>query len=170
MRFDRDLYLSEMRELLERAKRRWQEELSDVPIFAVNIWTDPAALASAVGLETRSNSDKKVAEMHEFALQERNRLLKRGDQRMADLFLPPLAAQRNESSADFAYRNFAETEHVSFDYDWGESEACWKDLEPALIEVRDLAMQLFRGFKLDPDAEVAVSSRNEWYDHPRRFH
>ena len=166
MSFDQSLYLAEMSKMLEVARERWQREHQKLPIFAVNVWTDPEAQFSAVNLETRSHSESQIAENHAFARQARERQLEQGNTRMADLFLEDLKCHRNTNPADFKFREFARTKHRSFGAAWASSPQCWDELEPYLIRVRDLAKAVFKDETLDPDAEVSINSRDSWYAHP----
>jgi hypothetical protein len=165
MSINKTLYLSEMRKLLQKARRRWMKENPDVEVYSINIWTDPAARASAVNFDTRRNSVAKVAAAKRFARHQRAHSLRMGDKKMAQLFELWEAIDRETNPAEFAFALLAETDHRSFDAKWGESKRCWRTLQPLLLKVRELAASTFADLKLHADAEVSVNSEKSWCDH-----
>ena len=60
----------------------------------------------------------------------------------------------------------AEVRHRSFAPGWEErSEGrCWRQLEPALVRVGELARDLYAELPLDGEAEVVVNSHRDWCD------
>jgi hypothetical protein len=124
-----------------------------------------------VSFDTVENSSAQVAEAEAWAEGHYRRLLKDGDVEGAKHFAPRPGALRNENPADFYFRSIAEVQHRSFPENWEESSGgeCWNELEPALISVRAQAADIFRQLPLHDQAELAVNSRNDWYDHAVRL-
>jgi hypothetical protein len=170
MGFNQPKYIEEMTQLVRRAIEAWKSRSDRPLIYTISIWTDAGAQTSAVAIDTRSRSEAFVAEMRDFARKERDHLLKEGDLELAELFARDLRRRgRSRSPADFEFPMFESLRHKSFDSRWGNSEKCWRSLEPALLRVRDISVPLFRELPLEPDAELAVNSGSDWYDHAVRI-
>ena len=163
--FNKDEYISEMRALLAQARANLQAQQPAVTAYTVNIWTDPDAACSAVNIDTIKNSQWRVDKSNRYSAAERERLLAVGDTDMAALFMPQ--SGRNANPADFAVAGIAECEHTSFPQGWEQASdgECWDTLEPALLEVGELARVAFADLPLHPEAELSVNSRRDWYDH-----
>lgn len=174
MRFDQALYHEEMGRLLRTARGALTAKRPPVRVYTVAIWTDPAARVSTVSVDTRANSDARVATLAAWAREQHPRLLAAGlpDAPEAVLRLP----SRNVNPADFALRDLAEVRHRAF----GEpltagggaaetSAELWDALEPALERVGLAALQLLGDLPLDQGAELGVNTRGNWYGRPWAF-
>jgi hypothetical protein len=162
-------YLREMSTLLEKAARKWRAKKRPPEIFAISIWTDPQACASALNIETRRNSDRFVKRHIAWAKKERASWIREGDRKMADLFLIDLQMTRNGSPSDFEFRMLAEVKHRSFDCEWGQTAGAFRKLVPLLIRVRNDAAKAFGVFPVDPEAEVRINTARDWYARPVRL-
>ena len=171
MTFVPAVYQAEMRSLVTAAIRAWRalELPARKPIFTVSIWTDPNAAASAVSIDTRENSDCQVREVNEYNQRQHDRLVQEGDFEMAAHFED--RATRNCNPADFAFREIASCRHDCFPENWEDKSvgACWDQLEPALATVAAWACSEFQQLDLEPEAELAVNSRRDWYDNTWRL-
>src|SRR5690349_6117949 len=164
--FDEVLFQIEMTRLLRDAEVVMRRDHPNVVIYSVAIWTDPNAAVSAVSVDTKENSDAKLASLTAWAYARQADALAAGDPEMAVLLgtLPP----RNRNPADFVLRALALARHRSFPRGWEEASGgeCWQELVRALRAVRAEAMEMFGRFPLHPDAELAMSSASDWYDAP----
>ena len=165
--FDEALYQIEMTRLLQDAAAVMRRDYPSLVIYSVGIWTDPNAAVSAVSVDTKENSDAKLATLTAWAYARQADALAAGDPEMAVLLgtLPP----RNRNPADFMLREVASTEHRSFPPRWEDDSQgdCWEDLASALRTVRAEAVEVFSGLWLHTEAELAVNSASDWYDTPR---
>lgn len=165
MSFSSSGYSNEMKLLLTATAKRWRDEIRE-PIYSISIWTDPEAAESAISLETREHSDQFIAGVHAFARQRAEAQLRKGNAKMADLLLAHLARFRNDSPADFAFRNFATISNASLPRRWNESD--WPRLTACLLQVREEAIETFQAFDLTEDAEIGVNTASSWYDKIKR--
>jgi hypothetical protein len=133
-------------------------------LHSFNIWTDPAAGVSAFSADTRRNSDRFVRKTNAWQRAEAKRLRSRGDLELADLADRPLT--RTDNPADFEYRSIIKIEH-----------SCWQRLllrlrgwdlvEDVLMRLRDeAAILIAQSLSTEPDAEVSIGTRHDWYDRP----
>jgi hypothetical protein len=162
--FDGPLYFSEMKALIVAARSLMMDRHSEIPIYTISIWTDPDAASSAVSFDTRENSQAKVDAANAWSKKHFDRLMFQGEPEEAQLFLPNEG--RNCNPADFAFRSVVTARHGSFDEGWEElaGDECWELLEPAFLAVADSAREMFADLCLEPDAELGVNSRRDWYD------
>ena len=156
-----------MSRLLREAVDKLLAERPGFVVYTASVWTDPDAAVSAVSFDTEDHSLAQVRAADEWAAPRYERLLAEGDLEQALLYAPRPGA-RNVNPADFQLSEFTTTAHRSFEQGWGEATTgdCWKVLEPALLEVRTRAAGILAGLPLHPDAELAVNSAHDWYDHP----
>jgi hypothetical protein len=56
--------------------------------------------------------------------------------------------------------------HETFPENWEEKTngACWDLLEPALKKVGEYALEKIRHEKTNPDFELSVNGRQDWYE------
>ena len=168
---NKQAYLREMNALLAKAQKRWQAKKNRPPIFAIAVWTDPQAQASAVNIDTRRKSDAYVRHRKAFAEKEIKSLLKEGDRKMAALFREDLKVTRNnDNPADFEFVMLAEISHRGFSCDdEADEKPLWKELRPLLRQVQKRVLETFKSFEVEPDAEVAINAPMSWYAHPVRL-
>ena len=171
MRVNKRAYLREMDAMLAKAQMRWQRNKKRPPIFAIAVWTDPQAQASAVNIDTRRNSDRFVRKHKAFAEKEIKYWLKEGDKKMAALFRNDLkTARNNDNPADFEFRLIAQTSHKSFECNSeADEKPLWKELRPLLRDVQKRVREVFASFEVEPDAQVAINSPRSWYAQPVRL-
>ncbi len=162
--FDRLAYLDEIAALLAEAKTNFSGKAPNVTVYTLNVWTDPAAATSAVSFDTRENSDAMIAFRDRQVETRRERLRASGTLEGADNWQDQ--DERICNPADFVYPNIAEFTHNSISPGWEEESEgqCWDVLEPVLLEVRAMAQRVFSDLSLDPEAELSVNSRLDWYD------
>jgi hypothetical protein len=166
MKFQRDMYLSEMTRLIHDAVAELSSKHPDLTIYTVSIWTDPDAAASAISFDSRENSQRAVAKHEQWAADTRRGLLEEGRLEEAAAF--ETYDGRNCNPADFLLSSLVEVRHKSFGGRWAEKSGgrCWDELGPCLAEVVQMAKVAFAQLRLEPDAELAVNSLRDWYDHP----
>jgi hypothetical protein len=171
MRFDEALYHDEMGRLLRAAQGTLVAEHPTIRVYTVAIWTDPEARLSTVSVDTRAHSDAQVAALAAWVREQQPLLLAAGLAEAAEaaLRLPP----RNIRPADFALRDLVEVRHGAFGQPTIEggpaelSAELWDELEPALERVGLAALQLLADIPLEPDAELGVKTRGDWYGRTR---
>ena len=163
--FDKSLYLEEMRQMVDKAIIRLHSEMRSFRIYTTSIWTDPNAAASSINFDSKSNSLKSVEKSNEWRKKYYDLYLAEGDIEQAELF-KPLSDTRICNPADFELRDFEEISHCSFSENW-ESDTdgkCWKELEPALIEIGDYTFLKIKNLNLDEGFELSINSEKDWYD------
>jgi len=164
MEFNKAIYILEMKDMIEKAIQKLIIEKPDFFIYTVSIWTDPDASASSINFDSRDNSNKKVEHSNKFNQKYYDKYLLEGDLEQAELFKPKTG--RNCNSADFELSNFGEKENQSIPKYW-ETETdgqCWDELEPALREIGNYAYNKICGLKTEPDFELSVNGRLDWYE------
>lgn len=166
---DQHKYLAEMTDIVARAIHTYAREARP-PILSFNVWADPRAAVSAINIDTQAHSDRRLAEMIEYASRQRLHFLRSGNKRMADLFLAPTIS-REDNPAEFAYSEIAKCAHRAFGSRWRSDEDCWDIIEPLLLVARDRAAGLLvkSSLPLEADAEVSVNDRRSWYASPIRM-
>ncbi|MGI4787224.1 MAG: hypothetical protein ACRYFS_00090 [Janthinobacterium lividum] len=164
--FNQQQYLDEITALLAQAKSNLEAQAPEAVVYTLNIWTDPESAASAVSFDTKESSDNKIAFQNRQAASRRERLVASGNIEGAARWKDQEGRICNP--ADFALPNIAECTHSSMPIGWEEESEGkrWDILEPALLEVREMAKRAFSDLQLDPLAELSVNSRQDWYDHP----
>jgi hypothetical protein len=163
--FDKSLYLKEMKELIDKAIERLHNEMPSFKIYTTSIWTDPNAAVSSINFDSKNNSLKKVEKSNEWSKKYYDQYLADGDLEQAELFKPN-EGMRICNPADFELRDFEEISHDSFLQNW-ESDTdgeCWKELEPALIEIGNYAFIKHKNLNLEEGFELSVNSERDWYD------
>ena len=163
--FDKSFYYKEMIEMVDKSITRLQNEMPSLKIYTISIWTDPNAAVSSINFDSKSNSLKNVEESNKWNKKYYDQYLAEGDLEQAELFKP------NESTrvcnpADFELRNFEEVSHNSFPENW-ESDTdgeCWKELEPALMEIGNYAFLKVKNLNLEEGFELSINSHKDWYD------
>jgi hypothetical protein len=163
MSFDRDKYLSEMKDMVDKAVLRLKTENKDFEIYSLSIWTDPSASASSISFESKKHSDLKVAKSNDWNKKYYEMYTAEGNFEQAKLFEP---ITRNCNPADFELRDFEELSNSSIPDNWEEKTkgACWDILEPALKEIGDYTLDIIRNETLHSDFEISVNGRQDWYE------
>lgn len=162
--FDRWLYLQEMSRLVDEACAKFRTLPGSPVLYTASIWTDPDAACSAVNIDTWANSQAVVAQSNAYNDEKRAYWKAQGDEKMAALFG---VATRNDSPADFTYRELALCRHRSIAENWEHrtSGRCWRTLEPLLDRVRHMAAERLRTLPLHPDAILATNTHEDWFHH-----
>lgn len=166
MAFDKENYLTEMKSMVDKAIERLKAEKPEFVIYTVSIWTDPNAAASAISFDSHRNSLLKVRESNEFDKQQYEELIAEGDFESAQLFKPETWMQRNCNPADFELRDFEEIHHPDIPINWEYEKGgrCWPQLKPALTEIGNYAFKKIQTMPIEPDFELAINSKKDWYD------
>lgn len=164
MPFNKQLYLTEMKYMIDKAVDRMKSEKPRLKIYSVSIWTDPNAGISSINFDTKVNSDKKVENSNKFIKKQYKQFVAEGNLEMAELFKSTV--DRNANPADFKLRDFEKTKHTKIPINWEFKTGgkCWKDLKPALTEIGKYALKKIQILNLDNDFELAVNSNKDWYD------
>src|SRR5262245_51373331 len=162
--FDRGLYLREMSQMVDEACTKFRALPGSPVLYTASIWTDPDAACSAVNIDTWENSQVEVAKSNAFNDKYRAHWKAEGDEKMAALFG---VATRNDSPADFAYRELTLCRHGSIAKNWEHRTGgrCWRTLEPLLDQVRAMAAERLRLLPLHTDAILATNSHEDWFHH-----
>jgi hypothetical protein len=163
--FDKSLYIEEMTRMVDKALQRLQVENPTFKIYTASIWTDPNSLVSSINFDSKENSLNKVKESNEWSKKYYEQYLEEGDLTQAELFKPNLGT-RVCNPADFVLRDFEEMTHRSFPENW-ESETdgdCWKELEPALIQIGDYAFSKIKYLNIEDNFQLSINSDKDWYD------
>ena len=162
--FDRWLYVREMSQLVDEACARFRALPGSPVLYTASIWTDPDAACSAVNIDTWEHSQLEVAKSNAYNDKQRAYWKKEGDEKMAALWG---VAYRNDSPADFAYRELALCRHQSIAENWEHrtSGRCWRTLLPLLHQVRAMAAERLRRLPLHEDAILATNSHEDWFHH-----
>lgn len=165
--FDPALYETEMKGLVDSSVKMLQQARPSVLLFTASIWTDPNGAVSAVSFDTAENSAARTAKDLEFSAREYAKYVAAGDTEMARLFSRPDGAHRNTNPADFAFRDICSIEHSSFATGWEDQTEgrCWDELEPALLRIREYALDRYSQLPHHPKARLAMNSQRDWYDH-----
>lgn len=163
--FDKSLYLTEMMRMVNKAMRRLESEYPYFKIYTISIWTDVNAAASAINIDSKANSLKLVEQRNKFNKKIYDYHLTEGNLEDAAKF-KPFKGTRVFNPADFELRCFEEADHKSFPKGWEEKTngRCWKQLEPALIEIGDYAFMLSKVLNLEKGFELSINSKKDWYD------
>ena len=163
MKFEKAIFIVEMKDMVDKAIRRLIIEKPDFEVFTASIWTDPNASASSINFDSKLNSDKKIESSNNWAKKYYDQYLAEGDLEQAKLFEPRTG--RNCNPADFELRDFGEIKNSSIPSDWEtETEGrCWAKLEPALTEIGDYAFEKIRQLKTHSDFELSANGRLDWY-------
>ena len=134
-------------------------------IHTANIWTDANAAASSINFDSRKNALKSIAKSNKFRKKYYEYHLAEGNKKQASLF-KPMTGARFYNPANFQLRDFEETNHKSFPRHWEEitNEKCWKELEPALIEIGEYAFSILYGLNIEEGFELSINSNRDWYD------
>lgn len=166
MAFNKENYLREMKSMVDKAMERLNSEKPDFVIYTISIWTDPNAAASAINFDSRQNSEQLVQQSNEFDKEEYEELLLEGDLEGAELFKPETWMQRNCNPADFELPDFEETKHPDIPINWEYEKGgrCWSQLRPALTEIGNYAFNKIQEMRIEPDFELAINSKKDWYD------
>src|SRR4029079_11687975 len=123
---------------------------------------DPQTQTSAVNLDTRVHSKNTVAHAKRFARHQRSHALREGNKELAKLFNTWKRIDRETNPSEFQFSQFAKAKHQSFDEKWGRSARCWAVLDTLLLQVREMAAEVFADLALDRDAEISINSRESW--------
>lgn len=166
MAFDKENYLTEMKSMVDKAIERMKAEKPEFVIYTVSIWTDPNAAASAISFDSQRNSAMQVQQSNEFDQQQYEELIAEGDFDSAQLFKPETRIQRNCNPADFELRDFEETHHPDIPINWEYKKGgrCWPQLKPALTEIGNYAFKKLQAMPIEPDFELAINGKKDWYD------
>lgn len=164
-KFDKTLYLSEMMTMIDKAISRLQSEKPDFKIYTASIWTDLNAVASSIGFDSKENSLNNVKKSNEWNKKYYDQYIEEGDLDQAELFKPN-EGTRICNPANFELRDFEEATHKSFLENW-ENETdgkCWKDLEPALVEIGEIYFPKIKTLNVEDGFELSINSEQDWYD------
>jgi hypothetical protein len=163
--FDKALYFSEMTTMIDKAIRRLQSEKLGFRIYTASIWTDPNASVSAISFDSKKNSLDKVDKSNEGNKKYYDQYIEEGDLDQAELF-KPIEETRVCNPADFELKNFEEIAHKSFPANWETKTngKCWKDLEPALIQIGEIYFQKIKKLNIEEGFELSINSERDWYD------
>lgn len=166
MAFSKENYLTEMKSMVDRAIERLKAEKPEYVIYTVSIWTDPNAGTSSINFDSKQNSIHEVQQSNAFDKEEYEELIEEGDLEGAELFKPETWIQRNCNPANFELRDFEEVTHADFPINWEYQKGgkCWSQLQPALIEIGNYAFNKIQEMQMDPDFELAINSKKDWYD------
>jgi hypothetical protein len=162
---DKSLYFEEMTKMIDKAIFRLQSEKPDFKIYTASIWTDPNAAVSSINFDTKENSLRNVKKSNEWSKKYYDQYLTEGDLEQAELFKPN-EGTRVCNPADFELRDFEQTIHKSFPGNWEtETEGdCWKELEPALIQIGEIYFQKIKTLNIEEGFELSINSEQDWYD------
>src|SRR5262249_34334575 len=86
-----------------------------------------------------------------------------------ELFAQWKDIDRETNPSEFAFAKFASAKHESFDAKWARSGRCWDVLGELLLQVRELAAEIFGEIPLARDAEVSINSPENWCDRRRKL-
>ncbi len=163
--FDKSLYLTEMNVLIEKAFERITKEYTDYKIYTISIWTDPNAAISSINFDSKTNSIKTVEKSNQWSKKYYDEHIANKDFEQANLF-KPINGTRLCNPAEFELRDFEEFKHKSIEDNWEEisSGKCWTKLNPALLEIGNIAFEKTKKLNLESDFELAVNSNLDWYD------
>jgi hypothetical protein len=163
IKFDKQLYLNEMRQLVDQAFEEMQTQHADFEVFTASIWTDPNAAASSINFDSKENSDKQNEESNAWSKKHYDAYMEAGNVEQAAFFAPRF--DRNCNPADSLLRDFAECNNASIPLNWEEKTKgkCWNALEPLLKEVGEYAFGKVKQLKIAADFELSVNSREDWY-------
>lgn len=163
--FEKSLYQKEMIKMVDKAMRRMESDYPHFKIYSINIWTDANAAASAINFDSKAHSLKQVKRQNKFIKKIYNYHVSRGNLKDAAMFTPNKGT-RVFNPADFELRCFEETDNKSFPKGWEErtNGRCWKQLEPALIEIGDYAFMLSKALDLEKGFELSINSMLGWYE------
>jgi hypothetical protein len=163
--FDRKQYISELWALVAQAKDNLGARDPEAIIYTISIWTDVGVGVSAVNFDTYEHSIAQMEKQNAWLLSRQEMAVARGDLEMAALLAPVVG--RNTNPADFAFSVIAECPHSALVDDWNERPEGrrWAMLEPALLEVGELARGWLSDLRLHPEAELAVNGSGDWYKH-----
>ncbi len=163
--FDKALYVKEMTQMVDKAIERIKSEMPSFKIYTTSIWTDPNAAASSINFDNKENSIKNVEKSNAWSKKYYDEYLEEGDLEQAELFKPN-ESTRTCNPADFELRDFEEISHNSFPENWeNDTEGeCWKELEPALIEIGNYAFLKMKNLNIEEGFELSINGDRDWYD------
>ena len=165
MTFDKSFYIEEMMKMVDIAIQRLLLEKPNYKIYSTNIWTDPNAAMSSINFDSKESSLNKVKESNDWNKKYYDQYLEEGDFEQAELFKPNVLT-RVCNPTDFELKDFEEINNRSFPENW-ENETdgeCWKQLEPALIEIGNYAFTKSKALNLEDGFELSINSDKDWYD------
>lgn len=164
MKFDKQKYKSEMLEMVELAISKIKIEKPEFEIYTASIWTDANAAESAIGFESKVNSDKEVEASNKWNKKHYDRLIHEGNLERAKLFEPK--GIRNDNPADFELRDFVEIKNNSFEENWESSSdnKCWDEIEPIIKEIGQIAFKKIKKLNIHEEFECSVNGRRNWYE------
>ncbi len=162
--FNKEIYIKEMTEMVNKAIERMKNEKPNFIIFTTSIWTDPNSTASSIGFDSKKNSLKNVEKSNEWDKKYYEEYLAKGDLEMAELFKPD-EATRMCNPAVYDLKDFEEITNLSFPTNW-ESETkgnCWKELTPALREIGKYTFDQIKQLNLEDGFELSINNKKDWY-------
>ena len=155
-------YEREVNEGLKQALRTLKR-IDGFVLYSLNIWTDPAAGVTSFSADTRENSGRFVKDQMTWQAEEAKRLRSLGDHELADLIDRPRS--RTDNPADFEYRDIVRIEHVDWHKVVADAKDIWDAVEMVLSRTRNNAANMIpRILSTEPDAEVSIGTRRDWYD------
>ena len=164
-KFNKALYQQEMNSLIDVAFKRINREKPKFRIYTISIWTDPNAAASSISFDSKDNSLGNVQKSNEWNKKYYDEYLAEGDLKQAELFRLN-EGTRQGNPADFELKDFEEISNKSFPRNWETKTGgkCWKELQPALIQIGNYAFNKSKNLNLEEGFELSINSKEDWYD------
>jgi len=160
---DAALFEKEVRQGLENAVIKLSQ-IDGFVLHGFNIGTEPAAGVTEFSADTRSNSDQVVRQMREWQRKTAKRMDAIGRASWKKALLRPCV--RNDNPADFKFYGIVRVTHTQWYQTAAESDA-WDRIEAVLMRLRyDAALLIGERLKVEPDAEVTISTRTDCCDRP----
>jgi len=162
--FNREVYIKEMKGMIDDAFESMTKEKSNFIIYTISIWTDPNSAISSINFDSKENSDHKVQKSNEWNKKYYEKHIANGDLEQAKLFEP--ITTRNSNPADFELSDFLQIKNKSIPRNWEEKTEgqCWELIEPILKEIGEYAFSRIDKLKIHTDIELGVNGRQDWYE------
>jgi hypothetical protein len=163
-KFKSEIYINEMKAMIDKAFVKIAEEKDSFEIFTISIWTDPNAAASSINFDSKKNSDLKVQQANAWNKKYYEQHIEDGNLEQAKLFEPNY--NRNSNPADFALRDYIEINNKSISRKWEDRSngKCWDLLEPLLRQIGEYALSNIDNLKIHSELEIGVNGRQDWYE------
>lgn len=164
-----DAYKLELLKIVDEAIDRLKGT-ADFELYSLSIWTDVGAGASSVSADSFANSERVQEDDRRWMENLKARMLAKGETRFFQEGSSDKAPSRNTEPAAFLLPNIASVDHTLWVMDSEEDLELRKQVDRVLALARDYAVSRCKSELLcHPDAEVAISSREDWYDFPVRI-
>lgn len=166
---DADTYQAELLKIVDEAIDHLKGA-ADFELYSLSIWTDVGAGASSVSADSFANSERVQEDDRRWMENLKARMLAMGETRFFQEGRSSTTPSRNTEPADFLLPNITSVDHTLWVMDSEEDLDLCKQVERVLALARDHAASRCKAELLcHPDAEVAISSREGWYDLPVRI-